>query len=107
MLQSPHVRFNLPADFMLTIFRGEMRQGQNDGSYKEGDPPLLLSKLENFWFAQDCLTWCLERNLWVCRISETETNILDEQLELPTKPITCLRKRWTCGFDIMCTKTNT
>jgi hypothetical protein len=94
------------------VYRGEMIRTYNDGTSEVVNTPELIARGENNWFGWEChigvenLVVDYHGNVrrgW-CGIGGIIGNIGEDELKIPTKPITCMAKICHCGLDIMATK---
>jgi hypothetical protein len=108
-----NIAFHLPQNLKHQVYRGEMKKVFKDGRTEMADPTLLISNQESSWFGWDCMAGV--ENIVIsmdghvlratCQMGGLIRNINDPDFTLPTEPVLCLRKKCSCPFDIMCTKT--
>jgi sulfatase maturation enzyme AslB (radical SAM superfamily) len=94
------------------VYRGSMLKIFEDGRRVAVDPTTLVSNQENGWFGWDCMTGVenivveIDGSIYrgYCRVGNKIGSFLDPNFNFPSEPILCFKKKCTCIFDIMSSK---
>lgn len=107
-LLTKHIKWTKGFDY----YRGAMKAVKSNGSFSPRTAHSFIGQNTNNWIGWECwagveqLIIDIDGSIWRgwCRVGGKIGYINDENLVLPTSPITCTKNLCHCNFDIMSTK---
>lgn len=101
-----------PPGKIITYYRGQMTRTDSNGNKEIVNPAELIAKRDNNWLGWQCNVGVENivvdfngniRRGW-CEVGGVIGSITDNDLQLPSRPITCTTTNCHCALDLMTTK---